>query len=122
MQEILQNAEILWGRTYVSLWRPLHTENIRQMMRLAEDRKSSATTLCVLSYHDDERIRSLVADNPSTPDLTLLRLARDESDNIRYQMAGNHGLPTQVLAILSADDNPYVRARAELTLERLRDH
>ena len=54
--------------------------------------------------------------------MTLLKLARDKSDDIRYQLAENHNVPTQVLLVLVSDENPFVRARAERTLERLRAH
>ena len=103
----------------VTLRKPLPTADLELLVRLAEDRESSATILGVLSSHFHERIRAAVADNSCTPCMALLRLARDKSVDIRYQLAENHNVPMQVLLILVVDENPYVQVRAARTLERL---
>lgn len=97
----------------------INTSDLHSMIKLAEDNKTHADILKALSYHDDVRIRAAVADNPSIPYSTLCKLARDESQDIRYQVAENHNVPIQVISILTEDENPYVRVRAEWTLNRL---
>jgi len=104
----------------IALWRSLKTANFKSRMRLAEDKQAPAAVLGVLSYDCDDRIRAAVADNQNTPYMTLLRLARDMADDIRYQLAENHNLPLQVLLVLESDENPYVRIRAQRTLDRIR--
>jgi len=118
MSNILRND---YGSTPnpLTLWRSLKTANFKSRVKLAEDKRTPAAVLGVLSYDCDDRIRAAVADNQNTPYMTLLRLARDEADDIRYQLAENHNLPLQVLLVLESDENPYVRVRAQRTLERI---
>jgi hypothetical protein len=103
----------------LTLWRSLKTANFKSRIKLAEDKRTPTAVLGVLSYDCDNRIRAAVADNQNTPYMSLIRLARDEADDIRYQLAENHNLPLQVLLVLESDENPYVRVRAQRTLERI---
>ncbi len=95
------------------------TTDLEGMIKLAEDNRTDAQILEALSCHDDVRVRAAVADNPNLPYASLLALARDESHDIRYQLAENHNVPAPVISILTEDENPYVRLRAESTLNRL---
>lgn len=101
--------------------------------------------LCCLAFHEDERIRAIVAEdprlscaclkelardpshevriavafNPRTPETILQLLADDDHPDVRYAMAENANLPSRFLRILAGDSHPYVAHRARKTLGRL---
>jgi len=47
-------------------------------------------------------------------------LTKDEHPDVRYRLAENSNLPDSILVELSEDENPFVAARAQETLQKLK--
>ena len=63
--------------------------NYKQKLKLAKDPNTDPDILAMLSQDSDLEIRSLIADNKSTPHYILTILSNDSDFNVRYQMASN---------------------------------
>jgi hypothetical protein len=62
-------------------------------------------------------VRYAVAVNSATPPSLIWHLIQDENPDVRFALAENPRLRMEHLIQLTDDDNPYVAARAELTVE-----
>ena len=87
--------------------------------RVAENPRVPATCLAQLAVDDSPEVRISVADNPCTPMWLLELLARDEHPDVRYAIAENANIPLHLLEFLTRDEHPYVADRAGKTLGRL---
>ncbi len=68
---------------------------------VADDKRSSETTLSRLARSAEDRVRQSVVTNPHTPIGVLEQLARDLAPSVRAMVAGNPLSPAIVLAALS---------------------
>jgi hypothetical protein len=89
--------------------------------RVAENPSCPTVALMVLAEDEHPDVRSNVAGNPKATFPMLRQLAKDFHLNVRYTLAEDHNLPRPLLKMLSRDDNPYVSARANQTLDRLKE-
>jgi hypothetical protein len=87
--------------------------------RLAENPSSPEELLFRLSKDSDPEVRASLAYNKVVPLEILEALAGDEDVNVRLALAEEFELPPYILQKLCEDQNPYVRDRAEATLEGL---
>lgn len=87
--------------------------------RIAENSRTSSSTLAGLSYQAVAEIRIAAAGNKNTPIASIMILVNDDDADVRYSLAENHNIPREALDALCADDNAFVRLRAERTVERL---
>jgi very-short-patch-repair endonuclease len=71
-------------------------------------RESDPTKLARMATSRDYYVRSMVADNSSTPVTTLRALAADPDDGVRGHVARNPRTPPDVLATLGDDDSASV--------------
>lgn len=96
-------------------------ENARPSVRrrLAENPSSPEELLVMLSKDSDPEVRSSVACNKAAPLEILEALASDSDVNVRLSLAEEFALPPYILQKLCEDDNPYVKDRAEATLEAI---
>ena len=87
--------------------------------RIAENPATSSVTLARLAFDPSPEVRAAVAENGNSPLETITMLARDEHADVRYRLAESYHLPVATLQELAEDDNPYVAARARITLQRI---
>jgi hypothetical protein len=87
--------------------------------RIAENSAKGYAAIADTSYQAIAEIRIASAANKRTPMASILLLVKDESLDLRYSLAENHSLPVEALQILAQDDNPFVKFRAEKTIDRL---
>lgn len=85
--------------------------------RLAENSNTPADVLQKLLQDPNPEVRIALAFNPSVSESMLMVLCSDEDVNVRLALAEGMELPDAVLSRLAEDENPYVRDRAESTLE-----
>jgi hypothetical protein len=69
----------------------------------AENPSTPPETLDMLSRDERIDVRVVVAENPSTPPSALKNLANDESDDVRERVAANVATPPGVLSMLAED-------------------
>jgi hypothetical protein len=86
--------------------------------RIAGHPNASADTLKRLAGHENQEVRSAVAEN-SSADIDILRdLMKDGNTDVRFCLAENPNVPAEILQELSSDENPYVAYRAQITLAK----
>lgn len=85
--------------------------------RLAENPSSPEELLFILSKDSDPEVRASLACNRSVPLEILEELAVDDDVNVRLTLAEEIALPPYILLKLCEDSNPYVKDRAEATVE-----
>jgi ATP-dependent exoDNAse (exonuclease V) beta subunit len=89
--------------------------------RVAENVQTPPRTLEKLAEHESSEVRSAVTENPNTPHDTMRSLASDENPDVRFRLAENPQTPANVLETLAKEDeNPYVVARAQETLNKMK--
>lgn len=71
----------------------------------------------MLSKDSDPEVRASLAANSSVPLEILEQLVNDPDVNVRLSLAEEITLPPYILQKLCEDANPYVRDKAECTLE-----
>jgi hypothetical protein len=96
-------------------------DSIRTLCRIAANEDTPEIILAQLAYHPNSEVRTCIAENPATQDAELWALTYDDSADVRYALAENHQLDSQFLTELELDGNPYVAARAQKTLQRIRN-
>ena len=99
---------------------PMEIWDMDEASDIANHPSTSAIVLHRLSQHNDVEIRAAVADHKNTHIITAMQLATDENLDLRYALAENHQIDSGILDILAADENPFVAARAQKTLSRLK--
>jgi len=87
--------------------------------RLAENPACPADLLITLSKDPDPDVRVCLASNPAASPDILHSLVNDENVDVRLSLAEDCALAPYLLKILADDTNPYVKARAESTIECL---
>ena len=85
--------------------------------RLAENTSTPEELLILLAYDTDPEVRSRLGGNRSVPLKILEMLCEDKDADVRLSLAEESALPPYLLKKLCEDSNPYVRNRAEATLE-----
>jgi hypothetical protein len=98
-------------------WRSL---SVHTALRLIDHPGTPAQVLFELANHASAQVRAEVPDNPSTPYEAIMLLVKDESIDVRLSLAQCYHLGAALLEMLLEDENPYVRDRAQRTLQRLR--
>jgi hypothetical protein len=99
-------------------WLVFH-EDMRVRRRLADNPKLPVAFLADLANDEHPEVRIAVAENPRTPISIVELLAEDNHADVRHAIAENHNMPIHVLHLLANDENPYVSARAYVTIKRL---
>lgn len=85
--------------------------------RLAENPATPEELIVLLAHDSDPEVRASLAGNCSVPLEILEFLCVDENADVRLAMAEDPNTPPYLLHNLCDDTNPYVRDRAEATLE-----
>jgi hypothetical protein len=93
-------------------------EKIRS--RVAENKRLPAVYLEQLACDEAPEVRISVADNPNTAVEVLELLAQDQHPDVRYSIAENANAPCHLLEVLEHDENPYIASRAKKTLKKIR--
>lgn len=78
---------------------------------VANDKRSSESTLSRLARSAEDSVRRTVATNPHTPVIVLEQLARDPEPSVRAMVARNPLSPAIALVALSHDKDSQVRAQ-----------
>ena len=67
-----------------------------------------APEVLALMVKSKYEIREALANNPNTPEATLLKLAKDKSERVRRAVSRNPNLPEKAFDKLLSQDDPYI--------------
>lgn len=79
------------------------------VVKVAENKNSSAETLLLIIRSSDGWARRIAASNPILPPSDLESLANSPESDIRYGIAKNPSTPSKTLSTLAHDENWHVR-------------
>lgn len=88
-------------------------ENVKM---LVQNPHMSNVLLEQLSDYPCAAVRAAIAEHDHLPGQVAFAMSNDESVSVRYAIAHNLTTPKQILEQLTEDENPYVIARARLSL------
>jgi len=85
------------------------TEDEFLLAKLASNPSIGSENIEKLARHKSSIVRSGVAENTKTPDVTLRLLSRDQNYYVRRRVAKNHNISTRLQEILSKDEDKWVK-------------
>lgn len=92
-------------------------EKLEIRCRVAQNPSTPADVLMTLSTALEPEVRAALASNRQLSDEIIEALCRDSHADVRLQLADQIHAPERILHSLIDDENPFVRDRAEQTLE-----
>ena len=91
---------------------------LEQKIELAQNPNTPQETLVKLATDNEDSIRWGVAENHNTPPEVLIKLASDKYSGLRWWVAQNPNTPPKTLKVLASDEDFDVRESAKKNLEK----